>query len=388
MLSACSSLPLSGPSANDILSGATTRARTTRKDVAAFRYAFVDINARVVHYAPSSTSGSLYKSFGKNAEPAPEVLVGVGDVIQVTIFESKSGGLFVPADSGSRPGNFVQFPAQIVDRSGNIAVPYAGKVGAKGKSLIDLQNEIESKLAKRALEPQVIVSMTEQNSSMVSVVGEVRTPTKLRIRRNGERILDMIAQSGGTTHPGYDSYVTLHRGKRKVTVYFNTLVNKPRENIFVSPGDTIYVSHKPRRFAVFGAHAASGTGTSNQYNFDQENMTLVEGVAKAGGLLDDRADPKRVFLYRAEPRNVLRRMRVDLRRFPRRQKLIPTIYHANLRDPAGYFFAQRFPMKLNDVVYISNADSVRVTKFLSFLGGSASNLDEVRNLIRSNASAR
>ncbi len=54
------------------------------------------------------------------------------DVVSVTIFESQSGGLFIPADAGSRAGNFVTIPNQTVDRNGTITVPYAGRVRASG----------------------------------------------------------------------------------------------------------------------------------------------------------------------------------------------------------------------------------------------------------------
>ena len=60
-------------------------------------------------------------------------------------------------------------------------------------------------------------------------------------------------------------------------------------------------------------------------------------------------------------------MRVDLRKFPREQRVIPTIYRANFRDPSSFFFAQGFPMRHKDIIYVSNADSVEVIKFLVYL---------------------
>jgi polysaccharide export outer membrane protein len=93
---------------------------------------------------------------------------------------------------------------------------------------------------------------------------------------------------------------------------------------------------------------------------------LAEGVGKAGGLLDFRANPGQVFLYRLEVRDALAAMGVDLSPFPPQQKLIPTVYRANFRDPSSYFFAQQFPMRNKDVIYASNAASVEVTKFIDY----------------------
>ena len=38
-----------------------------------------------------------------------------------------------------------------------------------------------------------------------------------------------------------------------------------------------------------------------------------------------------------------------------------------MRDPAGYYLATKFEMRNKDVVYVSNAPSVEVTKFLQYL---------------------
>jgi polysaccharide export outer membrane protein len=103
------------------------------------------------------------------------------------------------------------------------------------------------------------------------------------------------------------------------------------------------------------------------FAFEQERLSLNEAVAKAGGLLDTRASPSHVFLYRMEFRETLEALKVDLKKFPRDQKLIPTIYRANFRDPSSFFFAQGFPMRHKDIIYVSNADAVEISKFLAFL---------------------
>jgi polysaccharide export outer membrane protein len=43
------------------------------------------------------------------------------------------------------------------------------------------------------------------------------------------------------------------------------------------------------------------------------------------------------------------------------------VYRANFRDPSSFFFAQGFAMRHKDVIYVSNADSVEVVKFLDYL---------------------
>jgi polysaccharide export outer membrane protein len=365
----CTALPTSGPSSRRIVEGAAASLTSDPNNIV-FNYSLLDINRVVLDNVPAVGPESFFRSFGNRRGPPAAIRVGVGDVVQVSIFESSAGGLFIPAEAGARPGNYVTFPPQMVDRGGTLSVPFAGEVEAAGRSLHDIQRDIEKKLSKRAVEPQAVVSLTEQNANEVSVVGEVvAAANKFKIRANGERVLDMLSKAGGFKYPGYELFVTLQRGKQKTTVYFPTLVNNPNENIYVAPGDTIYVYREQQKFVAVGALASVGqtSGVTGLFAFDQERLSLNEAVAKAGGLMDNRANPAQVFLYRMERRETLEAMKVNLAKFPREQKLIPTIYRANFRDPSSFFFAQSFPMRHKDIIYVTNADAVELAKFLDFL---------------------
>ncbi len=385
-LAACTNLPASGPYpiANEI--GATTKL-ASHPGVSQLEYALVDLSSTVLQYAGHAGPTSLYRSFGTGRRgPAPELLVGIGDRIQVTIFEAAAGGLFIPTDAGSRPGNFITLPPQSVDNKGFITVPYAGNIRANQRSIPDIQREIEQRLAVRAIEPQVVVTSVEQRASDVTIVGDVNLTNKLPISPSGERVLDVISRAGGLRFPGYDTFVTLSRGGRNVTIYFNTLTRNPQENVFVLPGDTLYVYRDQRTFLAFGA-----SGLNGQFNFDQERVSWAEGVAKAGGLLDNRADPRQVLLYRLEDRAALEKIGVNLSKFDPQSTAIPTIYRANLRDSSSFFLAQTFQMRNKDILYVSNSDSVELLKFLTVIdavsgtvGGVAVDAAAVKFLIRGN----
>lgn len=372
LLSGCNFLPASGPRHYDIAEAAASALVSDRSTVA-FNYVLLDINRLVLDNAVDIGPGSFFRTFGSFAKgdgPAPVIRIGAGDVVQVSIFESTSGGLFIPPEASVRPGNFVTLPVQEVDRSGTITVPYAGLVPAVGRTVPEVQKDIEERLVKRAIEPQVVVTLVERNASEVTVVGDVvNVANRFKIRPGGERILDMISRAAGLKYPGYELFVTLQRGKRRATVYFPTLVNNPRENVFVAPGDTIYVFREQQKFVAIGALGTVGqtSGLTGQFAFEQERLSLNEAVAKAGGLLDFRANPGQVFVYRIEHRDMLERLPVDLSLFPSEQTNIPVVYRANFRDPSSFFFAQSFPMRHRDVIYVSNADAVEVAKFLDFL---------------------
>lgn len=375
----CNALPTSGPYSRDIIDGAAVSLVNEPREVV-FDYVLVDINRAVLDEVVAVGPGSFFKSFGGGRGPAPAIRVGVGDVVQVSIFESSAGGLFIPVEGGLRAGNFVTLPPQVVDRSGTITVPFAGQVQANGRSPFEIQREIEKKLGNRAIEPQAIVAISEQNATEVSVVGDVVAgANKFKIRPSGDRVLDVVAKAGGLRFPGYEIFVTLQRGKQRSTVYFPTLINHPNENIFVIPGDTLYLYREQQRFVAVGALGSVGQtqGLTGQFAFDQEKLSLNEAVAKAGGLLDSRANPGQVFLYRMEYRETLEGLKADLKKFPREQKIIPTVYRANFRDPSSFFFAQGFPMRHKDIIYVSNADAVEVIKFLDYVRGITSTVSGV-----------
>ncbi|MCU0731254.1 MAG: polysaccharide export protein [Hyphomonas sp.] len=354
----CGSMPASGPAGAVIASSAASAVPAAPPEERR-PFVLVDLAQRVSARLPDSDPGTLQGTFGSRARSAgaSNILVGVGDTIQVTIFESARGGLFIPEDASSRSGNFVTLPPQVVDRSGTIRIPYAGQITVAGRSIRQIQDAIETPLRSRAIEPQVVVTILNQRATEVSVLGEVGSANKFAVNPNGDRLLDMISRAGGIRAPGFETYVTVQRGGKSASVYFQRLVRDPSENIFMRPGDTVLVTRDPRFFTVFGA-----AGQNGRFTFDRERISLAEAIGRAGGLVDARANPSQVFLYRNEPRSMLARLGADLSAFPHGQQHIPTIYQADLRDPGSFFVTQQFSISNNDVIYVGNADSVELVK--------------------------
>ncbi len=358
-VASCSTLPRSGPAHQAIDKDAKTKFIAPNKSVG-IDYALVDITKSVSSYFDYSIINSLQKGFGGGKGPPPQTPLGIGDVIAVTIFEAQTGGLFIPDDAGSRPGNYITLPAQTIDRTGLISVPYAGSIRAAGRSVGEVQDDIQKRLANRAIEPQVVITTTLSRSTNISVLGDVNAPAQLSVSPAGERVLDVIARAGGLNASQYETYVTVERHGRKATILFRSLIDNPSENIYVHPEDVIYVNRERRTYLVFGATEQAG-----RIDFDDSNLTLGEAIAKTGGLLDGRADPAQVFLYRQVPRATLAKMGVDLSHIA--GDIVPTVFRANLRDPAIFFAIQQFKMMDKDIIYVSNANSVELTKFLDIV---------------------
>lgn len=353
----CSFFPVNGPTSADIDSGISQTVP----------YALIKLAPETIDILASHEPKGLAGTF-TDRRPSANITFGIGDVVSVAIFEASAGGLFIPIEAGARAGNFVNLPDQMVDNTGHISVPFAGLIKAAGRTNVQIQDEIVEKIKNRAIEPQVIVALAQQRTSLISVVGTVNTPLRFAVPGTGagDRVLDAITRAGGISGPGYASWVMLERGGRRATVPFENLVMNASNNIYILPGDRIYVYQEQQKFMVFGATSGSPVSTAQgEFNFDAWRINLAEAVAKAGGLADAQANPGAVFLYRLEPREVAELLGADMTQFA--GPLVPVIFTVSFRDPGGYFLATRFQMRNDDIIFVANAQSVDVAKFLTFV---------------------
>jgi polysaccharide biosynthesis/export protein len=357
----CSFFPVSGPSSLDIESG----------NSATVPYQLVKLSTESIDVLAAHEPKGLAGAF-TDQRPPSKIVFGIGDVISTTVFEAAAGGLFIPLEAGVRPGNFVTLPDQIIDNNGNISIPFAGLIKAAGRDNVQVQNDIVNKIKNRAIEPQVVVSLAQQRTSLISVVGSVNTPLRFAVPMTGagDRVLDAITRAGGIAGPGYASWVMLERGGRRATVPFENLVMNAKNNIYILPGDRIYVYQEQQKFIAFGALGINTAGfAQSEVAFDAWRVNLAEAVAKAGGLGDVQADPGAVFLYRQEPREVAQLLGADMNRFG--GPLVPVIFQIDFRDPGGYFLATRLQMRNDDIIFVANAHSYETNKVLNFISNVA-----------------
>lgn len=360
VLSGCTSLPTSGPAAKAVDKGALVKVTTKDRKVG-IDYAVVDLTKNVLGAFQKPTPTSMKDSFGGGRGGIPEIPLGTGDVVEVSIFEAQAGGLFIPTEvAGSRPGNYITLPQQTIDKSGTITVPYAGRIQAAGRTKEVVEQDIVDKLSNRAIEPQVVITTVTSTSSEVAVTGDVNNAGKFPVTSSGDRVLDIIASAGGISSNSKETSVTLQRRGKVGTISYDKLQNTPAENIYVAPGDTILVNRERRTFTAFGA-----SGLNGRFDFDETDLSLGDALGKAGGLLDSRADPGQVLIYRTVDRKTLDSIGVNTTRFPAGD--VPVIFRANMRDPASLFAAQKFTMQDKDILYITNADSTELLKFLNIV---------------------
>ena len=356
LLGGCSVLPAAGPTSRAVESGAEV---ATPEGLFA-RYEIIDITPAVVEALRTRPLDSLLASFGDH-RPSPDPVIGIGDMVAVSVWEAGSGGLFsgpLVADRFSAGSKSALIPEQVVARDGAITVPYAGRIQVLGRRPQDVQALIENELAGKAIQPQVLVYVTKPVSQTVTVTGEAAAGARIPLTVRGDRLLDVLATAGGVRTPVSETFVRLSRGSTTATVPMTTIVSNPRENIYLRPGDVLTLVRDPQTFLAVGA-----LGNSTELPFQADGITLAQALAKARGLSDFQADPAGTFLFRFEPAAVVRKLNPASKLLG--TPLVPVVYRIDMRDPNSLFLTQAFRMRNRDLVYVSNAPFTEVQKVLS-----------------------
>jgi polysaccharide export outer membrane protein len=358
VLAGCAALPASGPTERDVLDAESSAANT-------LGFRIVDLSPSVIDALRGADDAGI-ASMEAVGGPARVDAIGPGDTLAIAIFEVGaglfSGGGGSQAASGEAATNAgnVRLPPVQVDASGMIEVPYAGRVRAAGRTPIELAETIRADLKTLSQDPQVVVSVTEGVSTAVYVQGDVRSPGRRMLTLGRERLLDLVALAGGAAHSSSDTTIELTRGGRSASAPLVRVEDEPAENVMLRPGDRVRLVHRPRTFTAFGA-----SGKVAEIPFDTAEVSLAEGIARAGGPQNDRADPNAVFLFRFEQPSVAERV-VGPAATPAPGPR-PVIYRVDLMQPQNYFLSQRFALRDKDLIYVANARTDRFSKFVNIV---------------------
>ncbi|MBB3149752.1 polysaccharide export outer membrane protein [Phyllobacterium trifolii] len=362
ILASCGSVPTDGPLTREVLQSAKSSAAPN-----SLVYEVVDVDLRVANLVSAYVPISFERTFGFGG-PATTPVIGVGDALSITIFEAGPDGLFSTKEQKSITLNVVVQP------DGRAPIPYVGSFKFAGNTLEAARRSIVSALTGKAVEPDVVIALAENASRTVSINGAIGRPSIVPLGLSGEQLTEIIAKAGGPTKAPYDSYVSLTRGNKTGNVLLQTLVEKPKENVYAKPGDQIFVTFDPRTFTVLGS-----TGKVGQIPFNAASLTLIEAAALAGGSNVNLADPKGYFVFRYEDENIVKLVLGDKRfnekiangMYPNRAGRYPIIYRINMSNPQSYMLGQNFPVNNKDVIYLSRHPATDFIKFLNLVAAPA-----------------
>jgi polysaccharide export outer membrane protein len=349
-LSACVSLPSSGPTADDIVA--------EQKKVATGPAAFsiLEIDSGVIDQLNAPSRGPILPALGDAGDVD---LIGPGDVLQISIFEigttlfSPHSGGMASAGSDAPSSAGASLPPVVVSRDGTLVLPWLGTLQVAGKTPDALARIIQQGLKGKSQDPQVLVYVRENVTNTVIVDGDVKKPGRIPLTLIHERLSDAITLAGGPNDAPADSVVRLTRGDVSGTIALGDLQAGAAMDVPLKPQDRIEVILQPRTFAVFGA-----TGKVSEIPFSFPRVSLSDAVARAGGPADQQADPTAIFVFRYDT------IGPDGKPAPGAK---PVAYRLDMSKPESYFLSQNFEMRNGDVIYIANARLIQTTKLLGIL---------------------
>ena len=370
VLAGCTTLGAAGPSSGQVR-------KIEGQNYAGEPVALIELNAQTsARVAANEQARSLARQLGDARAGASAI--GPGDVLDIALWEAPpavlfgGGGVIPGVDSGAQGRTVVQ---QEVDAAGMISVPFAGPIMVTGRTPAEVERMIIARLAGRAHDPQASVRLTQNVSRSVTVLGEVAASRQVPLGPRGERLLDVIAAAGGTRQPVHQTMVQVSRSGSSAAMALDAIIADPAQNIRMAPADVVTLLHQPYSFIALGAVARSA-----EIPFEGRGISLAQALARVGGLRDNQANIRGVFIFRLEdPAALSPDARGDFALTG--DGRIPVVYRLDLADARGFFVAQDFMIRDGDVVYVSTAPGAELREFLSTITSLAFSAIAIGNTI-------
>ena len=266
--------------------------------------------------------------------------VGVGDVLDIVVWDHPE--LTLPAGERRTP----QESGQRVQADGSFFYPYVGQIQAKGKTPEAIRDDLTRKLVAFIPDPQVEVRVVGYKAQAVSVTGEVESPSRQPLTDVPLTLLDAVSAAGGLTEDADPRDVTVRRGGRSYTVDLQAFLDDAASsnNPVLQNGDVVSVGRQELQEAyLLGQIVKPST-----IDLTRENVTLTQAVTRVGGLKEDSADARGIFVFRDTPMGV-------------------TVFQLDASNPTAYLIGTRFVILPQDVVYVTTAPLHRWNRLISSL---------------------
>lgn len=210
--------------------------------------------------------------------PSPEYTIGQGDVLFINVSGKPEFSSMANTSTYSELGK-IQVPSgSRVDGNGNIQMPYLGSIHVGGLTLTQAQKRITEVAKKYLNDPWVVVEVGEYKSHPLYLLGQFRNSGTFYMDRP-LNLLQGIALGNGYDNTADLSSARLIRDKKTMPVDVSDLLTKgdQRHNVWLKPGDTIYIpDNKNRLVFVFGAVKKGGPVA-----IPPGGLTLPQAIATA-----------------------------------------------------------------------------------------------------------
>lgn len=166
-----------------------------------------------------------------------------------------------------------------IDGKGNLFVPGIGMVKADGKSISQVENEIQSLASKKFTNAKVKITVADSNDFTVYVYGYVNKPGKVAVNNNSS-IIEALAAAGGVTKNGSLRNISYKSdGKTKNVDLYKVIFSGQDSNVRLKPNDTVFVNKLGSVVAIKNGVKIPGIYETTTYD------NLDELINYAGGFM-------------------------------------------------------------------------------------------------------
>jgi polysaccharide export outer membrane protein len=201
--------------------------------------------------------------WAQTSAKAEDYRLGAGDLLKITVFDHDE------LNTDAR-----------ISQSGNITFPLVGQVVVAGLSTRDTELLLAKRLSEGGFvsKPQISVLVSEYQSQMVSVMGQVTKAGRYALD-SSKTVMGVLAMAGGLLNDtAGDEAALVHADGTRVTIDLPKLFEgDPAMNPPVHDGDTVFVQ-SARQFYIYGEVQHPG-----QYRLPR-HTTISQAISIGGGL--------------------------------------------------------------------------------------------------------
>ncbi|WP_420992053.1 polysaccharide biosynthesis/export family protein [Cupriavidus sp. 30B13] len=280
--------------------------------------------------------------------------VGVGDILSIVVWDhpelvfptqtySIGSAYEIPNYSGA-----ANVPGYVVNPSGTIQFPYAGRVEVVGKTADDIRGQLTAQLKPFVSMPQVTVRVLAFRSKRVYLDGEVKTPGPQNIDDVPMTLVEALNRAGGiNVLTGDNSRVSISRGGRNYHVNLPALLQQGVDpsHILLRNGDIVRVEQREDSKVFVTGEVLRPASVLPRNG----RLTLNEAIGEAGGVNPTSANAKELYVIRKGSDGEAE------------------IFHLDGKSPVSFALAESFELKPKDVVYVDAAGVVRWSRVINQL---------------------
>jgi len=280
-------------------------------------------------------------------EPAPEMRLGAGDVLNISVYEHPEFSGMAAGVTGAN----ASIIGNVIDSQGNVRFPLAGTIKAAGLTTSELTDELNRRLTRYIQTPQATVRVIDFRNKKVMVDGDVRTAGLVPLTDVPLSLTDALGKAGGALPTADQSRVVLYRNKTRYDLNIPELMRAglPVNQVTLRNGDVLRVpsSRESQVFVIGEVLRASAVPMRH------DGLRLSEALGEALGVSGNTGNARQIY--------VIRNAGLDKAQ----------VFHLSAKSPVSLVLADNFRLQPRDVVYVDSTALVRFNRIISLILPSA-----------------